>query len=405
MDTTKLTDSFTVFFYPFKASRDFYLEIQKNHLWCLSDQAPDRSSLFPHIHSFFSSNAEKSIDKINPNQGILYELKSGELKDGEKKALFLYNVFFRRKCKIKIDDSEIEFTLSRNLSMLSPKIFFVPSAGVGFLIFGIGLEKGSQDLSSLLELNYRLKAQIPGSIQTIHTDRRLHEKASQQEQEVEDLFSEMPDTWIDDTRFQWNVKNYINYLFDGLEDQIEPLSPHRVPALTYASMKDELEEIVMREQLFRLRRLYSEKYIPSTEAVITNTETIHDFEKVYYGASVEGACILIRPDDTPFFSNYGQTVLQRTLWIYLLVMFQRFALIEASSNIDGFLDRKGKDDENELNELINRIASLLLKCRIYQVSHQVQINQIYELYRENLGVEKLYREVSEGVEMLRNKGR
>jgi hypothetical protein len=398
MEPVKLADSFTVFYYAFRTPLNFYHDLIQSLIWTRSRIGPDPSYLFTHVQDFFARNMQITNDKVDPNEALIFELKTDPKDDKEKEKLFLYNNFFRRNHQIETGDKTIEFSFTRDKAVLSPKLYIVPLTGIGILTFGLKLAESSNNLPNLLDLNYHIRVFSSGQVQTIKTIRNTHPRALEQEKRIEERLSKIPDTWISETDFQWNIRIFIGYLLSGFEEQLITLSPARLQAFTYVNLKDDLQGAEIDHALFRLRRIYSENYIPARKFLETNDETNQTFDKIYYGATVEGATVLVRPDERPFFKNYAQTVIQRTLWTYILAYHQRYALIAAASDTSALYRENREPATSELSDLVDRISKVQLKCMFEEISHYTQQNDFYYLCYHNLRIAPIFREVKEEIE-------
>jgi hypothetical protein len=193
------------------------------------------------------------------------------------------------------------------------------------------------------------------------------------------------------------------YLLSGFEDKITCLSPGQLQVFTYANLADDLDPASIELSLFHLRRLYPLSYIPAHDYNLAEEEVTHHFEKVYYGVAAEGTAVIVRPDDQESLFNYSQTIINRYLWIYLLVMHQRFALLNifpyADHAIFDFTQYK-KQDLFHLTDWTSKIRQL---CRYERVSHNTPTNHFYQLCRRNLGIPELLKEVDESVKELQRK--
>jgi len=366
-------------------------------LWTQSQVQPDHTYLFNHVQKFFSHNQELQ-STIDENQALLFELKSKELQEEEKDALLLFNNLFKRDHWIEIEGLKINFSLLRDNSILSPKILFVPLTGVGILSFGIKLKDHCQELSHLLQLNYHLRVLSRGKVQTINTGKNLHPNAAEQENRISEKLELIKEAEAGEENFTWSIKTLINYLLSDLKKEITVLSSSRLQAFVYTALEDELDDKDLAVALFRLRRLYSENYVPTEEFIKSGIEVFQSLQKIYYGATVEGAVVLVKPDDTAFFKNYSQTVTARTLWTYILAYHQRTALIAAAEDTASLYADNIEPTTSELSHLIDKISKVQLKCLFEEISHYSQQNDFYHLCFRNLNIDSLFREVKEEVE-------
>jgi len=398
MGTVKLNDSFTLFLYPFRITGNFLSALENNSLWTKSTVSPDPSFFFPHIHSFFTENISKSIQEADKNQLITYEVKSQNLNETDKEKLFLFKNLFGRTHQIPGKDGNIEFTFSKDSSILSPTLFIIPLTQIGILTYGVEL-KNDQTLSSFLDLNYRLRIFSSGQVQEILTARKEHPNAQAGEEIIQQKLSETSEAKPEkSTHFSWKIPQWIDYLLSGVKEHTSILSPSRLQAFTYLSLAESLEGEDLEIALFRLRRIYSEKYLPSSAFINDRSEISQTFDQVIYGASSEGAVVLAKKDEKEFLKNYRNTVLHRTIWSYLLAYHQRFAMIAAAADTNALFINNQEPNVQQLSDLIDRISKVQLKCLFHEISHYTQQNEFYYLATKNLKVDALFHEVKDEVE-------
>lgn len=399
MSPIKLKDSFTIFLYSFRITEDFLSLLDTNSIWTKSSLAPDSSFFFPHIHSFFTENISKPIKEADKNQLFTYEIKSEHLTDSNKKNLFLYKNLFGRMHEIPGKDGNIEFSFLKDSSVLSPTLFVIPLTQIGILTYGVEL-KNDQTLNNLLDLNYRLRIFSSGQVQEIVTARKEHPNAQAGEETIQQKLSEVVGSTKTEatTHFSWKIPQWIDYLLSGVKEHTSILSPSRLQAFTYLSLAESLEGEDLDIALFRLRRIYSEKYLPSSTFINDRSEISQTFEQVIYGASSEGAVVLAKRDEKEFLKNYRNTVLQRTIWSYLLAYHQRFAMIAAAADTNALFTNNQEPNVQQLSDLIDRISKVQLKCLFQEISHYTQQNEFYYLATKNLKVDALFHEVKDEVE-------
>jgi len=184
----------------------------------------------------------------------------------------------------------------------------------------------------------------------------------------------------------------------GLIGHTSLLSPSRLQALVYLSLNDPLAGEELDIALFRLRRIYSNKYLPSASFTQNRSEISQTFEQVIYGATSEGAVVLVKNDEKEFLKNYKNTVLHRTLWSYFLAYHQRFAMIAAAADTNALYVDNREPTTQQLSDLIDRISKVQLKCLFSEISHYTQQNEFYYLAVKNLQVDLLFHEVKDEVE-------
>ncbi len=400
MKSILVRDSFTLFFYPFRISQQFIEAAHNNSIWRKSDIVPDASFFFPHIQSFFTENISKAFDQIDSNQLITYEIKNEDLTDRDKEQLFLYKSLFSRTHEIDTGEGSIEFSFIKGSSILSPKLFIIPLTQIGILTYGIKISQSHQTLDNLQELNYRLRVFSSGHIQEIMTLRNDHPAAQTAEAKIEQTLTDLQSGKKNENAnyFKWSIPLWIDELLRGFSKQTTTLSPGRLQGFVYAAMDEFLDDDALDLVLFRLRRMYSAKYLPSASFMKDRGEISQTFEQVVYGASTEGAVVLVKKDEKDFLINYWNTVVGRTIWSYLLVYHQRLAMIAAAADTDALFRNNREPDAQQLSELIDRISKVQLKCLFKEVSHYTQQNEFYYLAVRNLRVDSLFHEVKDEVE-------
>jgi len=370
-------------------------------MWSRSTIQPDANYLFPHVQDFFGLN-QAGTTETDPNQSILYEIKSGSLTPEEKESLFLHNSLFKRTHTAEIEGRSISFSMFQDISILSPKIFYTPLTQVGIFTFGLHLDDDSAFLHNLLDTNYHLRIIAAGQVQDIVSPRNTHEKAQDQEDKISEELRSFTRNDSDQGDFKWTIKTLFDYFLSEIKTRIEVLSPARLQAFTYLALADDLEDDDLEIALFRLRRVYSHNYDPAPGFLVQKREVAQVFDKVLYGATVEGAVVMVRPDEKPFLRNYSQTVTRRTIWTYLLAFHQRYALISAASNTKQLFGSGANPTTTEISEMVDRISKIQLKCLFNEISHYSQQNDFYYLCYNNLRVQEIFQELNQEVTEINN---
>ncbi len=389
--------SFTLFLYAFRVPENTLAQFNKQSIWQQSQLMPDDSFLFSHVQAFFTRNHNRALEHVDPNEALLFELKQGKLSGEEKEAMYLFRNLFRRTHQMGNDDDLIEFSLYHDASILSPKIFYVPLTSVGILSYGMSLATPYQNTTDLIKANYRLRIYAAGQVEKIATPRNMHPKAHTSEQILSDTITKEFDIAQPERAHLWNIRSLVSYLLNQFNPTIhERLSPNRLQAFSYVQTKEELPPSDLEEVLFRLRRIYNEKYHPSDWFLSHSNEVAQTFREVHYGASVEGAIIFVnvgKEAQGTFLSNYDNVVRQRMIWVYLLAYHQRVALIMAASDTTELFKGGIDPTTDALSQLVERLSRIQLKCLFQEVSHYTQQNDFYYLCRDNLRIPQLFEEV------------
>lgn len=422
----KLYDSFTLFLYDFKLKKSFAeLFLSKNEslsIWNRSAIKPDESYLFNHVQDFFTNNSNQG--EIDENQCVIYELKKDNLSPQEKQKLSLFNNLFSKTHSMP-DKSEdpsqeqlrkINFKLYNDSTVLSPKIFICPLSSVGIFTFVFRLSDESNTLENLINFNYKARIFSSGQIAYFNTAANPHPKAAVQEKLIAESliqFSKknkdsglLPDTKnggsitpeiISD--HQWSMRTFVNYFLQDFEKgSIEEVSPARIQAFTYVQPEKKISGEELDHALFRLRRMYNYNYIPAKSFIEKSDETAQTFDQIHYGASVEGAVIMLNEDIgklPAFLKNYSDVLKRRNIWTYLLAYHQRIALIVAADEVAALFGNNLTPDYIELSGIIKRLTTIQLKCMFNEISHYTQQNDFYYLCCKNLRLPNLFEELKE----------
>ncbi|WP_042460010.1 CorA family divalent cation transporter [Neobacillus dielmonensis] len=180
-------------------------------------------------------------------------------------------------------------------------------------------------------------------------------------------------------------------------------------ALVYTSAKiDEIsvEESSLASYLFQLRRSFKSTYKPSKleEDFIGNQGLLPLFHNSYWGISLEGLANIVTKTEDPkteqfFTSTYFHQIETTYLYLYILGLHQKYALLrftylasKLSYEIDSF--NKDYSQQNSLiSELRNQIIRFMLRSSYTQVSNNTHYAQLYEVVRQNLRINDLFKEL------------
>jgi hypothetical protein len=400
MAEIKLSDSFTIFFHTFHYKHDFPGTILSDYFWTESDVRPDYNFLLNHIHDFFKdTSADKDLDK-NGTSIKIFEIISDDLDTDKREKLLLYNSLFKRTHHVFLNDESVNFSICQERSILSPKLIILPLTNVGFLTFGIKLATDSATLKKVQELNYRLRNFSQRHTTEIHTKRKTHPRAYEQEQKIKDCLNDLSDTSANDTSFIWNINSWIEYLLNGLVNQDDTFTANYLQAFTYVNLIDKIGDQQLRTELFRLGQIYSSQVIPNDKILESRKNINQVFSKIHYITSIEGAAIAVQTDDSPFLKNYAQTVLNRSSWVFFIAYLQRIALLDGIQKAVTLV-RSGLDVE-KLQKQIIEIKKILFHFDFRELSYNTYQNEYYRFCIENLHIEDLADELQKKLNFIRN---
>lgn len=204
----------------------------------------------------------------------------------------------------------------------------------------------------------------------------------------------------------------LTYFEDFIQDEIK--QPHYALTFMTATLDESFmsyfqsdQDELVKKSLFQMRRSFKGSYKPSAIEydLDHNDEVFQAFENSYWGISLEGLANLthvVNDSKTNQFitGNYYGNLERCYLYIYLLALHQRYALIYSTiqasklpKKIETYLDPNNEESINRLEELKGKIVSFTLRCSYRQVSSVTHQAKIYEMMRSTLKIEELMDEL------------
>ncbi|WP_456279028.1 CorA family divalent cation transporter [Bacillus sp. AK128] len=188
-------------------------------------------------------------------------------------------------------------------------------------------------------------------------------------------------------------------------------------ALVYSSAKINTEAenfSFLTSYLFQLRRSFKSTYKPSIieKDLDKNPGLLPLFDNSYWGISLEGLANIITKTNDPktetfFNTSYLHQIEKTYFYIYILALHQKYALLRLSivaSKLSYDLEQVGEENYKEQNSLIsklrNQIVRFMLRSSYNQVSNITHYGQLYEMIRENLRINDLFKELHDELDAL-----
>lgn len=166
--------------------------------------------------------------------------------------------------------------------------------------------------------------------------------------------------------------------------------------------------------LFHMRRSFKSTYKASAteKEVLQHPNLLRIFENSTWGISLEGlANIVTETDDSAtnqfFDTQYFHHVSNTYVYLYLLVLHQKYALLHLSneaSHLTHMLDNHRDDPAEQsrvLSHMNDRIVWFLLRSSYKYVSRSSHHAELYEWMRSRLQIEELFEEIHEATGALR----
>lgn len=332
---------------------------------------------------------------------------------------------------------------------LKPHIFIFPSARIGLLTFGIELTSPDATSNDLKLLNYHLhKIAKPFTKCVCKSLSITNEDQGERRVEKENTFnySRMyieghKDKKSNDENgnidFSWNMKTFIDMMLkdvhgitysenNKIESQVELFTPPRIHLFTYCCIDDSQlnqyskDDILL--ELYRLSRCVNDKYLLPFEEMNFHDGYLQTFDNVYVASTVEGTAFIVfsKEQISKFFENFIGILSMRYVWVYLLVMVQRYSLL----NMDRMLSileanetkikiamqnekPKGESDKSQtikhsamLWRLLDTIRKVKVRCHYTEISPYTQHNEFYKHCCEKLHVSNAFEEIDHKTKVL-----
>lgn len=417
----------------------------------LSDDGFNGELLYPYIMDFLQGNVQ-----FKQNQNFYTEKERSKSKQILKQSLQIY--------RLKVDDSErgkfwkafatsthsiydskkgndkIDFTLyaeewKKNQSQIQkiwddfylPHLFISPIGNVGLLIFHISLSGQKNSIEDLKKLNYFFH-KMQGDLHKckchdlVGEDAKTYRKYLQWHLE-EDLKKNPKQTWNPTNDFTWNSKALVDMLLRDDETvsmtwekgvfprkSYKLFSTERTNLLTYGMVNKLMDQIADSEiisELTRLSRCVDNKYLlPHSNPSFIDTYT-RLYENIYAAAAIEGTAIIAIPqkNNDDFIQNYHKTSIRKKyVWIYILVMLQRFTLMNLNRQLAIF-DASHSDEEQEKTnsdiwDLLKIVRFVKVHSYYTDVSSYSHFFEYYQLCCNNLHINETYREIDNKTKIL-----
>lgn len=305
--------------------------------------------------------------------------------------------------------------LDKEQELMSVKLLVNRFSRNGLLLIPISLDNRHAEVTDLVTLNYyqdKIDRQAPLCV----LDADLQSLDPRAVEKYRRMASGMSLRYDEATGPQWTMNDLIGFLLSDFGDGCRLFNRTRLHLFTYLR--------VPREQWYadgaagsrqgkadfvRLVRSQNTTYNPPQRRLDDEDLLLQTFDNVYVGASVEGGAMLVlsNPEDdekgsSTFFHNFATANLsKRYLWIYLMVVLQRHALLQMIGELSD-INRRQADERSldQLEALLERLA-MVKTCTYYtNVSDYTQHNDFYKYCARQMHIEEQYDEISEKMRLL-----
>lgn len=307
----------------------------------------------------------------------------------------------------------------------SPHLFISPSANTGILTFCIGLGERNRTMDDLKRLNYCLHKISKPLNKCTTSSFSLKERTFYNEEAristhkniigYRNIINAHDDNqkWSPDYEFSWNIRTLIDSLLSDVkgikhengrtkECDIQLFSDTRAHLFTFCQIDGiqtpyEYEGIKL--DLMRLSRCVNDKYMLPVDEAMEKDMCLKTFSNIYFSSSVEGAAMIAisKKENEDFVKQIDNQGLPRYLSIYLLVMIQRYSML----NINRRLTELCADtSDTSLWDILKIIKKVKVHCYYTDVSPYSQHNQFYQHCNKNLHVRETFNEIDNKTKVL-----
>lgn len=381
----------------------------------------------------------------------IYSIKESAKKDGQhcadnntvsytvlKNKLKYWKMFKNSNlCALdKESEKDIVFNIPKDgQDFNSPKLIISPLAQTGFLMFCMKLNPVNNTSEALTELNYLLHKTGKQQDAKCRIDLiKLQEEISMLQNKMEDELSQKEKENIEkrllykqdtlsgicnllkpESDGSWTMTDLIQFLFDELTNKenncgnsIVRFNDTRIHLFTYYQLDcTNLDESHSDSQIIldmaRIVRCQNQKYKLDIGDVKSSNLCMKTFQNVYMGSSVEGGAIMtvFSDDGSDFFQNFHKSSFsKRYIWIYLMVLMQRYTLLHLIHGLTNVDDDNLKVSLFKLKEQVEHLSAVKVNTYFTDVSDYTQHNQFYRFCIKNLRIQEHFQEIDEKMNIL-----
>lgn len=412
--------------------------------------------LYSYIMDFFKNNGQGEDGASKTANSLqVYAL---ETKDkGVKSEFFFDRILGKQNVAVIESDavnsslpSCVPFVLS-NKDNGSPHLFISPSAKIGLMTFCLEFTEGAST-EDLLNFNYALhkrnecKTFVTGEKEkpngekvkltekrTINyrclcplpeangnfSDNAIKEEVTQylSKEGFGNLVSERNSN--NTNHVNWDLNFFVDFLLNNLgrKETVKYFNRERTHVFTFCSVDDTSSAggIVSKEKMYstliQLSRVVNYKYLLPFDKMMKDDAILQTYENFLFSSALEGTSMMCIAKDAnkEFVSEMQHKFIRQYLLIYLLVLFQRYTLLDIDRKLvefqlvanDDHADEEQNDSDQELWNLIDIICKTKVNCYYTDVSVYTHHTQFYQHCCRSLHVPESFKEIDEKVELLK----
>lgn len=304
---------------------------------------------------------------------------------------------------------------NKEQELMSVKLLVNRLSRNGLLLIPIRLDDRYTEVTDLITLNY-YQDKIDSQAMLCVLDADLQSVDPRAVEKYRYMASSMSLRYDEVTGPQWTMNDLISFLLSDFGDGCRLFNRTRLHLFTYLRVPREQwyadDDAVRRQNkadFVSLIRSQNTTYNPPQQRLDSDRMFFQTFDNVYVGASVEGGAILVlsNPEDdkkgpTTFFNNFAMAnLLKRYLWIYLIVVLQRHALLQMIGELSNInCQHSNERSINQLRTILERLV-MVKTCTYYtNISDYTQHNEFYKYCSHQMHIEEQYDEISEKMRLL-----
>ena len=400
MDKTTFTlvENATIFFVPFYfGERGLELaDIWVKESEKLTDEH-EGNAIYPHIMSFLQGQME--TEQLSSSHLQVYSIADDNRPIVDK----FWKKFASNNHTIEVGNDDNKHTVTfkfvnNQQDILSPHLYIYETAKVGFFSYSIYLDDKNATIEDLKLVNYQLHKIFHPLTPCVANNFALKGDEKEPVRQAKENQIKTAQQLIGDEAFPtWTTRTlYQLFIKEGTL-----FSPSRMHVFTYCSVNDEinqLEDNDLYADLLQLSRCENSKYMPiQTDEQIKNC-VLRTFDNTMICSSLEGTAYIaiIKSENKKFFNIYKGIITQRYLWIYILAVVQRYALMNIDRILTEFVTNNDLpvDQQNEqLWQTLETIQEVKVRCHFTDISPYTQHNHFYSYCCDKLHVNFSYTEI------------
>lgn len=299
--------------------------------------------------------------------------------------------------------------LNDEQELASVKLLVNSHSATGLLLIPISLQKQQATTDDLITLNYyqdKIDRQAPLCV----PDADITAMDPRRVESIRRMADGMALTWDEATGPQWTMNTIIDFLLSDFCGAYTLFNTTRIHLFTYLRVpQSQWQQEKGLTDLMRIVRCQNTTYNPVLTQPDGSDPFLRTFNNIFVGASVEGGAMLTlsAPEDdvkgaSTFISNFAKaSLLKRYLWVYLMVVLQRHALLNLIGELSN-INRQHTEERSldALGQLLERLATIKTCTYYTHISDYTQHNEFYDYCTHRMHIDEQYAEISEKMHLL-----